>query len=108
MDTITHGIIGALLGKAFFAGEPSRAPLSWQEPPRTIGRVAILSCTIGAIFPDVDVFAGPLAHNNLAIMTWHRGITHSVVMLPIWALVLTGLTWWASQRARWPAPRKPG
>ena len=100
MDTITHGIVGALLGKAFFAGEPSRAPLSWQEP-RTIGRVAILSCTIGAIFPDVDVFAGPVAHNNLAIMTWHRSITHAVVMLPLWALVLTALTWWAARRVRW-------
>ena len=104
MDTITHGIVGALIGKAFFGGEPSRAPLSWQEPPRTAGRVAILSCTIGAIFPDVDVFAGPLAHNNLAIMTWHRGITHSIVMLPVWALVLTTLTWWTARRLRWPAP----
>jgi membrane-bound metal-dependent hydrolase YbcI (DUF457 family) len=104
MDTITHGIVGALIGKAFFAGEPTRAPISWSEPPGTTGRAAILSCTIGAIFPDIDVFAGPLAHNNLAIMTWHRGITHSVVMLPIWAAALAGLSWWAGRRARWPVP----
>lgn len=104
MDTITHGIVGALAGKAFFAGEPSRAPFSWQDAPRNADRVAILSCTVGAIFPDIDVFAGPLAHNNLAIMTWHRGITHSVVMLPVWALLLTGVTWWATRRVRWPAP----
>ena len=104
MDTITHGIVGALLGKAFFAGEPSRAPLSWEEPPRTAGRAAILSCTIGAVFPDVDVFAGPLAHNNLAIMTWHRSVTHSVVMLPLWALVLATLTSWLARRVRWLAP----
>lgn len=104
MDTITHGIVGALIGKAFFAGEPSRAPLSWREPPATTGRVAILSCTIGAIFPDIDVFAGPLAHNNLALMTWHRNITHSVVFLPVWAATLAALTWWIARRARWPAP----
>ena len=104
MDTITHGIVGALIGKAFFAGEPSRAPISWSEPPRVADRVAILSCTAGAMFPDIDVFAGPLAHNNLAIMTWHRGITHSIVMLPIWAAVLTALSYWAARRARWPAP----
>ncbi len=104
MDTITHGIVGALIGKAFFAGDASRAPFSWQDPPRNADRVAILSCTAGAIFPDIDVFAGALAHNNLAIMTWHRGITHSVVMLPVWALVLTALTSWATWRVRWPAP----
>jgi membrane-bound metal-dependent hydrolase YbcI (DUF457 family) len=104
MDTLTHGIVGALIGKAFFAGEASRAPLSWREPPATTGRVAILSCTMGAMFPDIDVFAGPLAHNNLALMTWHRNITHSVVLLPVWALVLSALTWWMARRARWPAP----
>ena len=104
MDTITHGIVGALIGKAFFAGEPSRAPFSWREPPKTAGRVAILACTIGAVFPDIDVLAGQLAHNSLAMMTWHRGITHSVVMLPAWALLLAGLTWFLARRVRWPAP----
>ena len=104
MDTITHGIVGALIGKAFFAGEPSRAPFSWREPPKTAGRVAILACTIGAIFPDIDVLAGQLAHNSLALMTWHRSITHSVVMLPAWALLLAGITWFLARRVRWPAP----
>ena len=104
MDTITHGIVGALVGKAFFAGDPTRAPISWDEPPRDAGRVAILACTAGAVFPDIDVFAGPIAHNNLAIMTWHRGITHSVVMLPVWAIALAALTWWAARRLRWPTP----
>jgi membrane-bound metal-dependent hydrolase YbcI (DUF457 family) len=104
MDTITHGIVGALIGKAFFGGEPSRAPISWSEPPRVAGRVAILSCTAGAMFPDVDVFAGPLAHNSLAIMTWHRSITHSIVMLPVWAALLAALSYAAARRARWPTP----
>jgi membrane-bound metal-dependent hydrolase YbcI (DUF457 family) len=103
MDTFTHGIVGALIGKAFFADEPSRAA-SWREPPQTAGRVAILSATIGAMFPDVDVFAGPLANNSLALMTWHRNITHSVIMLPLWAVALAGLTFWAARRLRWPAP----
>src|SRR6516225_7459454 len=100
MDTVTHGIVGALIGKAFFADEPSRAPISWREAPTTAGRVAILCCTIGAMFPDIDVFAGPMAHNSLAIMTWHRNVTHSVVLLPTWTLALTALTWWATRRGR--------
>lgn len=104
MDTITHGIVGALIGKAFFAGEPSRAPFSWREPPKMTGRVAILACTVGAIFPDIDVLAGPLAHNSLAMLTWHRTITHSVVMLPVWALLLAGITWSLARGVHWPAP----
>ena len=47
-----------------------------------------MACTIGSIFPDIDIFAGELARNPLAIMEWHRNITHSLVLLPVWALLL--------------------
>jgi len=66
--------------------------------------VAILSCTIGAIFPDIDVLAGPLAHNSLALLTWHRSITHSVVLLPAWSLALAALTWWLARPGRMACP----
>lgn len=103
MDTITHGIIGALVGKAVFAGEPVQA--SWLAAPTTAGRTAICAATLGAVFPDIDTFAGPLAHNSLAIMTWHRGITHSLVLLPLWAIALALATRWTAARLKWPAPR---
>jgi membrane-bound metal-dependent hydrolase YbcI (DUF457 family) len=96
MDTITHGIVGALVGKAFFAGadlpagRPNNSGLGALSSPTA--RVAIAACTIGAIFPDIDIFAGPLAHNPLAIMEWHRGISHSILMLPFWAIVLAALS----------------
>ncbi len=38
------------------------------------------------------------------MMTWHRSITHSIVMLPAWALLLAGLTTWLARRLRWPSP----
>ena len=75
MDTITHGIVGALVGKAFFAGNAKPDAPSWRQPPRDTGRVAIVSATLAAMFPDIDVFAGPLAHNSMAMMAWHRNIT---------------------------------
>ena len=105
MDTITHGIIGALIGKAFFAGEPVTP--SWLKSPTDSGRTAICAAALGAVFPDIDTFAGPLAHNGLAIMTWHRAITHSLILLPLWAIVLAGITRWLAARLRWPAPRLP-
>jgi membrane-bound metal-dependent hydrolase YbcI (DUF457 family) len=104
MDTVTHGIVGALIGKAFFAEDQGRRAPSWRERPNTPARVAVISATLGAIFPDIDVFAGPIAHNSLAIIEWHRNITHSLIMLPVWALVLALLTSWLAARIRWPAP----
>ena len=87
MDTITHGIAGALIGKAVFRGDDmfTRRPMN----PR---RIVTWSLMFGAIFPDADVIRGWFDHNDMLIMTWHRSITHSLVCLPIWALALALLT----------------
>ena len=104
MDTVTHGIVGALIGKAFFAEDPSQIAPTWLEKPRTAGRVAIISATLGAIFPDIDVFAGPIARNPLALIAWHRSLTHSLVLLPAWGLLLAALTYGLARLIDWPAP----
>ncbi len=86
MDTITHGIVGALAGKAFFAGRDIPVGNSRIAGSSAISsptaRATIVACTLGSMFPDIDIFAGPLAHNPLAIMEWHRNVTHSAVLLP--------------------------
>ena len=111
MDTITHGIVGALAGKALFAGRDSPAlsadgTLSQAQSSLT-ARAAIAACTIGSIFPDSDVFAGPLARNPLAIMEWHRNITHSLLMLPLWAALLAAVSMPVARWLRWKAPPFP-
>jgi membrane-bound metal-dependent hydrolase YbcI (DUF457 family) len=107
MDTITHGIVGALAGKALFAGRDVPGGFDGVESralSSPIARAAIVGCTLGSIFPDIDVFAGPLARNPLAIMEWHRNITHSIVMLPLWALLLAALSIPLARLVRWKAP----
>jgi membrane-bound metal-dependent hydrolase YbcI (DUF457 family) len=93
MDTITHGIVGALAGKGLFAGRDAAAVSADAAAvhDRAV-RAAIAASTLGAIFPDIDVFAGPIARNPLAILQWHRNLTHSLVMLPIWATLLAGVS----------------
>ena len=108
MDTITHGIVGALAGRAFFAGRDvpaGSAEGAWlgSESAPT-ARAAITACTLGAIFPDIDVFAGPIARNPLAIMEWHRNVTHSLVMLPIWALLLAAVSFPLARWIGWKPP----
>jgi membrane-bound metal-dependent hydrolase YbcI (DUF457 family) len=108
MDTITHGIVGALVGKALFAGRDVPAASAMNGEPRALSsptaRAAIVACTLGAMFPDTDIFAGPLAHNPLAIMEWHRNITHSAVMLPFWALLLAAVSIPLARLLNWKSP----
>jgi len=78
MDPLTHGITGALLGKGFFAERH--------------GRVATFAATLGAVFPDVDILAVFLSHNEMAIAQLHRDITHSFICLPLFAIGLAALT----------------
>ena len=108
MDTITHGIVGALAGKALFAGRDIPAGDSDGKVARAMSaptaRAAIVACCLGSMFPDIDIFAGPLARNPLAIMEWHRNITHSAVILPIWALLLTIVSIPLARVLKWKTP----
>lgn len=99
MDTFTHAIAGALIGKAFFA-----PGYSAEHDVRTLGRTAILGATLGSIFPDSDSFLGLFLHNDLAIIQDHRYVTHSFLCMPVFALVVA-----AAVRgfARWRGWRSP-
>ena len=99
MDTITHGIAGALIGKALFKGDDLFAmrPMNRQ-------RIVTWSLMLGAIFPDSDTFRDMFSHNELLVITWHRSITHSLLCLPIFALLLAVITRWMARWRKWDAP----
>src|SRR5689334_10199474 len=110
MDTITHGIAGALIGKAIFRGDDlfgaqAMRPASEGGPygPNR-GRILTWALMLGAIFPDSDVFRDIFSHDRLLIVTWHRSITHSLVMLPLWTLLLAGITRWFAKSKEWRGP----
>ena len=100
MDTITHGIAGALIAKAAFRGEDMLAR------PMTATRARIVSWALmaGAIFPDSDVLREFFSKNDLLILTWHRSFTHSLICLPIFAIALAGLTRWLARWRGWDSP----
>ncbi len=99
MDTITHGIAGALIGKAVFRGEDLFA-----AHPMNRGRIITWALMLGAIFPDSDVIRDFFSSDKLLIVTWHRSLTHSLVLLPLWALLLAGVTRAFASRRKWEAP----
>lgn len=88
MDPITHGIAGALLGKAYFS----------KGPGESEGRIAVFAVTLGAVFPDIDVIADAFSRDPLAIARYHRGFTHSFVGMTLIAIALAWLTRWCMLR----------
>ncbi len=88
MDTLTHALSGALAARA---AEPGKA--GEKHLPR---RARLWLGFWAAAFPDSDFtvrFLDPFVY-----ITTHRGITHSVVMLPVWALVLGLAVWWLTRK----------
>lgn len=94
MDTLTHALSGALL-----AGAVARATPSPGEPPP---RARMAAAFVAAAFPDADFVLR--AVDTLTYLNWHQGVTHSIVLLPLWAVALAyvfGLL--ARGRYRWQA-----
>jgi len=102
MDTITHGIAGALIAKAAFRGSDLFPPRPMNER-----RIITWSLMLGAVFPDSDVFRDFLSHNELLLLTWHRSVTHSLLCLPVWAALLAALTLAISRWRKWAVPTFP-
>ncbi len=83
MDTLTHALSGALLGRVM--ARPGGA----ARPDRLRVAQAVLAGTAAAAFPDIDFVLGYVS--EIAYLRGHRGVTHSLVMAPLWALLLAWL-----------------
>lgn len=99
MDTITHGIAGALIGKAVFGGG-DLLPTSDMNKRR----MTTWALMLGAVFPDSDVLRDLFSHDQLLMITWHRSITHSLLCLPLWSVLLASLTGAIARWRKWQAP----
>ena len=99
MDTITHGIAGALIGKALFRGDDLFSRRSMNR-----ARAVTWATMLGAVFPDADVIRDILSKDHMLMITWHRSITHSLLCLPIFAFLLAAISFWLARWMKWEAP----
>jgi membrane-bound metal-dependent hydrolase YbcI (DUF457 family) len=93
MDPLTHALSGAVAGRAFI-----------PEPDTPRGRVGRAALFLGAVLPDIDVLANPFEPNGLGTIRWHRGVTHSFVCAPVFALLLGAVIAWICRRRRTESP----
>lgn len=90
MDTLTHALSGALIGRVLAgrripAGTHSGTSRAAQPPVWQM----VVAGTIAATFPDLDFVLGWIS--ELTYLRGHRGVTHSLVMLPLWGLLIAWL-----------------
>jgi inner membrane protein len=86
MDTVTHALSGALLARALVSGRPQPGlPERWFGPPLSVAQ-AVTVGTVAATFPDIDYVLSWVS--ELTYLRGHRGITHSLLVWPLWSLLL--------------------
>ncbi len=99
MDTITHGIAGALIGKAFFT------PDHFADPEaKSYSRTAILGATLSAVFPDSDYLFTRFGSGELSFIRLHRYVTHSFLCLPAFAVLVAVVVLALARWQRWRSP----
>jgi inner membrane protein len=87
MDSITHLFLGGAIAAAI-------APARYR-------RAALLAGAAINTLPDLDVLPLALVEDPVMVMTWHRGATHSLLVLPVVATLL----WW-QLKSRWQPVRE--
>ncbi len=81
MDTLTHALSGALLARAT---APERADDKTLPPGRRL-----LVGFLAAAAPDLDFVLSTIG--PVEYLLHHRGATHSLILLPLWAFLLAKL-----------------
>ncbi|MCH2449501.1 MAG: metal-dependent hydrolase [Gracilimonas sp.] len=79
MDPVTHGLIGATASQAFAKKE--------------IFHAAAFTGFVSAILADLDIFLFS-ASDPLLNLEMHRQFTHSLIFIPVGALIATLLSYW--------------
>jgi inner membrane protein len=79
VDVVTHALLGAAVA---YAVAPAGGRLNTRE--------RLMLGAAAAAFPDID-FIGFLINPLVFLADWHQGPTHSVVLLPLWAVLIAAI-----------------
>jgi inner membrane protein len=78
MDTITHTLFGAAIYSS----------INRENMDKPMKRSLLFTAMLGSLAPDIDVISSLWDTAGMYQM-WHRGITHSIFAVPVFALILS-------------------
>jgi inner membrane protein len=78
MDTITHTLFGLTL---YGAANKTNMDKSHK-------RALLFTTVIGSQIPDIDVVINLTETGRIMQQMWHRGLTHSFFLIPIWGIAV--------------------
>ncbi len=88
MELLTHALLGA---GAALASRPARSRMTSRE--------RLLLGAAAAMGPDIDFATFPIDPLRF-LADWHQGATHSLLLLPLWALLIAALFVAATRQRR--------
>jgi inner membrane protein len=80
MDTITHTLFGLTTYGA----------VNKENMKKETKKALFFTTLVGSQIPDIDVISRMWDTQGMYQM-WHRGITHSFFLIPVWAILIMGL-----------------
>lgn len=84
MDTLTHGLFGLTI-----YGAQNKEKMTSTEK-----KALFFTALVASEIPDIDVVAGFTETGRIMEQMWHRGLTHSIFLAPLWALLIYGISRW--------------
>jgi inner membrane protein len=84
MDTVTHALIGAVTARAC-------------TNEKSCDQSLLFIAALAAAFPDIDYLLFWVNPYRF-ITEWHRGVTHSLILLPVWATILSAAAFFIMRR----------
>jgi inner membrane protein len=78
MDTITHTLFGAVIYSS----------INKENMEKPMKRSLLFTALVGSLAPDIDLISSLWDHAGMYQM-WHRGITHSIFAVPVFAIILS-------------------
>ncbi|WP_078553935.1 metal-dependent hydrolase [Bacillus alkalicellulosilyticus] len=83
MDTITHTLFGLTTYGA----------VKKDEMDKKTKQALLFSAIVASQIPDIDIVANVTETGRIMEQMWHRGLTHSIFLAPIWALLIYGVAY---------------
>ncbi|MGA8942124.1 MAG: metal-dependent hydrolase [Thermoactinomyces sp.] len=91
MDTLTHGLFGLTI-----YGAQNKEKMTQNEK-----RALLFTALVASEIPDIDVVASFTETGRIMEQMWHRGLTHSIFLVPVWALFIYGMSRWFFRAKAW-------